>query len=134
MHNIAWKVSKNGVFPGPYFPTFGMNKDRYRVSHRMQSECGKIRTRKNSVFAHFSRSVIHSLHLATLSLQYLIIAKTNWTSNHFPNILRHFDVCQTSLSPQVKRWEVITYKYGIYELPHELPNDLRIRISGNQEK
>ena len=27
------------------------------VSLRIQSECGKVRTRKNSVFGHFSRSV-----------------------------------------------------------------------------
>ena len=25
---------------------------------------------------------------------------------------------QIFLSPQVKRWEIITYKHGIYELPH----------------
>ena len=30
------------------------------------------------------------------------------------------------LSPQVKRWAIITYKHGIYDLPHELPSDLRI--------
>ena len=29
---------------------------------------------------------------------------------------------QIFLSPQVKRWAIITYKHGIYELPHELPN------------
>ena len=29
----------------------------YAVSLRIQSECGKIRTRKNSAFEHFSRSV-----------------------------------------------------------------------------
>ena len=28
--------------------------------------------------------------------------------------------CQIFLSPQVKRWAIITYKYGINELPHEL--------------
>ena len=33
-------------------------------------------------------------------------------------------------SPQVKRWAIITYKHGIYELPHELPNDLRLSILG----
>ena len=27
--------------------------------------------------------------------------------------------------PQVKRWAIITYKHGIYELPHELSNVLR---------
>ena len=26
---------------------------------------------------------------------------------------------------------IITYKRGIYELPYELPNDLRLRTSGN---
>ena len=35
---------------------FGLNTERYWVSLRIQSECGKIRTRKNSVFGHFSRS------------------------------------------------------------------------------
>ena len=34
---------------------------------------------------------------------------------------------QIFLSPQVKRWTIITYKYGTYELPHELPNNLRLR-------
>ena len=52
----AWKVSKDGVFSDPYFPTFGLNTERYSVTLRIQSECGKTRTRKNSVFAHFSRS------------------------------------------------------------------------------
>ena len=29
---------------------------------------------------------------------------------------------QTFLSPPVKRWPIITYKHGMYELPHELPS------------
>ena len=33
---------------------------------------------------------------------------------------------QIFLSAQVKRWAIITYKHCIYELPHELPNDLRL--------
>ena len=48
--------------------------------------------------------------------------------NHFHNTLRLFDVYQTFLSPKVKRCAIITYKYGIYELPYELPNDLRLNI------
>ena len=41
--------------------------------------------------------------------------------------------CQTFFSPQVKQCKIITYNYGIYELSHELPNDLRneIKILGN---
>ena len=35
---------------------------------------------------------------------------------------------QIFLSPQVKGWAIITYKHGKYELPEELPNDLRLRI------
>ena len=38
---------------------------------------------------------------------------------------------QVLLSPQVKQRMIINYKHGIYELPHELPNDLRLRILGN---
>ena len=38
---------------------------------------------------------------------------------------------QIFLSPQMKRPSKITYKHGTYELPHELPNDLRLRILGN---
>ena len=39
-------MSKYRVFSGPYFATFGLNTERYRVSLRIQFECGKIRTRK----------------------------------------------------------------------------------------
>ena len=38
---------------------------------------------------------------------------------------------QIFLLPKVKRCMIITYKDGIYELPHELPNDLQLRILGN---
>ena len=41
---------------------------------------------------------------------------------------------QTFLSRQVKRWAIITYKHGIYELPHELANNLRLRKLGNIRK
>ena len=34
---------------------------------------------------------------------------------------------QIFFSPQVKRRAIISNKHGIYELPHELPNDLRLR-------
>ena len=33
-------------FSGPYFPVFGLNAERYGVSLRIQSKCGKMRTRK----------------------------------------------------------------------------------------
>ena len=38
---------------------------------------------------------------------------------------------QIFLSPQAKRWAIISYKHGIYDLPNELPNDLILRKLGN---
>ena len=38
---------------------------------------------------------------------------------------------QIFLSPQVKRCAIITYEHGIYELPQELPKNLRFRILCN---
>ena len=35
---------------------------------------------------------------------------------------------QSLLSPQAKQCAIITYKHGIYKLPHELSNDLQLRI------
>ena len=45
----VWKLSKYRVFPGPYFPVFGLLIP-------IQSEYRKIRIRQNSVFGHFSLS------------------------------------------------------------------------------
>ena len=60
----ACKLFKCGVLPGPYFlhfsgpyfPVFGPNMEMYSVNLRIQPKFRKIRTRKNSLFGHFSRS------------------------------------------------------------------------------
>ena len=51
----AWEVWKYGVISGQYFP-IELNTERYGVLG-IQSEYRKIRTRNNSVFGHFLRSV-----------------------------------------------------------------------------
>ena len=38
---------------------------------------------------------------------------------------------QVFVSLQVKQSEIISNKHGTYKLPHELPNELRLRILGN---
>ena len=38
---------------------------------------------------------------------------------------------QILLSPQVKRNVIISNKHGIYELPHELPNHVRLKYHKN---
>ena len=55
--NEFWKFNKEWdyvksvriwSFSGPYFPLFGLNKEIYGVNIRIQSECGKILTRKTA--------------------------------------------------------------------------------------
>ena len=59
---MTWKILhyvksvQKRSFVWSVLPAFGQNTDRYSVSLRIQSKCGKIRTRKNSVFGHFSRN------------------------------------------------------------------------------
>ena len=36
--NTVWKVSKYGVYSGPYFSLFGLNTEIYSVNLRIQSE------------------------------------------------------------------------------------------------
>ena len=55
----AWKVTKYGVISGPHFLVFGLNTEIYGVNPHIQSEYRKIRTRNNSVFGPFLRSVFH---------------------------------------------------------------------------
>ena len=51
-------------FSGPYFPAFGLNTERYGVSLHIQSECGKILTRKTpnkDTFHAVRRQEIHRI-------------------------------------------------------------------------
>ena len=41
---------------------------------------------------------------------------------------------QIFLSPWVKQSTIISNKSGVYELPQNLPNDLRLRTLGNKGK
>ena len=58
-------------------------------------------------------------------------AKGYSEENPFDNILRLLMFHKIFFSPQVKRWEVTSFKHGIYHLPHELLNELRLRNLGN---
>ena len=62
--------------------------------------------------------------------QYFLLLETTIIFMIFWNFLMFH---QIFLSPQVKWWAIITDKHGIYNLPHELANDLRHRILENYE-
>ena len=55
------KSPNTKFFSGLHFPAFGLNMERYSVALLIQSKCGKIRTRKNSVFGYFSHNVMNSV-------------------------------------------------------------------------
>ena len=57
--------------------------------------------------------------------------KEDFVDNHSQNIFRLSKFYQIFLSPHVKLCAIITYKPGLFELPHELANDLRFRILKN---
>ena len=61
----AWKVSQYGVFSGLYFSSFGLNTERYRISSY------SVRTRKNSVFGHFSGSKFSYLFIPFIPISHL---------------------------------------------------------------
>ena len=56
---------------GPHFPAFGLNTERYRVSLRIQSECGKMRTRitpdMDTFYAVFSKQIRQSESFITIA-------------------------------------------------------------------
>ena len=82
---------KNVQIRSFFWSVFSRIRTEYGVSLRIQSECGKTRTRKNSVFGHFSRSdgVIHSMHEELgkhKSLRNKIVVKEDDESRPFPNL------------------------------------------------
>ena len=48
-------------------------------------------------------------------------------------LLAFFMYYQIFYSQQVKQYAIITYKHDIYELPHELPNNIKLRILGKRK-
>ena len=77
-------MSKYGVFSGPYVPVFGLNTEIY-LNLRIQSEYRKMRTKKISVFGHFSRrgtvfTQRHCLHAEAESFTFFR------TDNNYGNI------------------------------------------------
>ena len=77
-------MSKYGVFSRPYFPVFAMNTEIYSVNLRIQSEYGKIRAKKNSVFGHFSLNKNYILFSLTCGLaNFLYLRKQKLSFRNF---------------------------------------------------
>ena len=83
LHHCVKSV-RIGSYSGPHFPAFGLNTERYSVSLRIQSECGKIRIRvtlntvtfhavRFRLFLRFIRLLIKALHFGKERLTLSII-------------------------------------------------------------
>ena len=57
-----WKVSKYGVFYGPYFPVFELNTENYGLNHLIESEFEKNGPRKTSYLDGFPSVGINLWH------------------------------------------------------------------------
>ena len=56
----------------------------------------------------------------------------HFVCSHDHIILRLFDTLPNfPFAASEAKSVILSNKYGIYDLPHELPNDLRLRILGN---
>ena len=67
-------------FSGPHFPAFGLNTERYGVSLRIQSECGKIPTRNTARLAR-----VDSHCKRACSAHCLILLANHYNSNDIVN-------------------------------------------------
>ena len=74
-YNLCVKSVQIWSFFWSVFSAFGLNADIYSVNCRIQPECGKIRTRKNTVFGHFSQSELSWDYVVQLFWRILIFAE-----------------------------------------------------------
>ena len=74
-------MSKYRVFPGPYFPVFGLNTEIQGVNLGIQSQYRKMRTRKTPYLDTF-----HAVIIAWLFIQY-VLSKKMLTENNINNYL-----------------------------------------------
>ena len=95
-------------YSGPYFPTFGLNTERYRVSLRIQSGCGKIRSispysvrmgentdQNNSEYGHFLHSgnllkiafFRNLVNITTSNIAWLYFSKSNCNQSRYYQVV-----------------------------------------------
>ena len=74
-------LAPNLEFSGLYFLVFGLNKEKYSVSLRIKSKCGKIRIRKTPNTDTFHAVPIRSLIHLSLKFHF-------YTFKKFPDVFR----------------------------------------------
>ena len=62
---IPWKVSKYGVFSGPYFPVFGLNTEIYGVNLRISRMQENTNQKKLHIWTLFTQCLLDFVHTQT---------------------------------------------------------------------
>ena len=89
------KSARIQSYSDPYFPTFGLNLERYGVSVLIQSKRGKIRTRITTNTDTFH--VVVTLLLKTLCLEQLLISpwvKSSFAAEAVENVVKALPLVQ----------------------------------------
>ena len=92
---------------GPYFPAFGLNTQRYGVSLRIQSECGKIRTRITP-----NTGIFHTVRVTEMILFASI--KATWRCLEDSSCRRRWTIFSRCIHKTNVCWEASQYHYTIW--------------------
>ena len=96
-------------FSGSYFRAFGLYAERNGVRRRdFQPECGKIRTRKNSVFGHFSRCAlvnVVSIYHMVFYIFHLTVRDQIWRGIHLCQTFQNINILIFSTKVLQKEFE-----------------------------
>ena len=87
-------------FSGQHFPAFGLNAERYGVSLHIQSECGKIRTRKTPNTVTFHVVLFNEMNAQILSKRSL--PPLIFLSKHFQPLSLSLRKCTLLLGFQLR--------------------------------
>ena len=130
---VNYSYKREGYFPKTEFvcPTPKLKKTmrmhRLLVQLRSQISCC------NFTYNIWSHNMIFMKGLwMSIECLFNVFQKRMFETRIMDKIFSDFLILyQIFFTPHVKRSVIISNKHGMYELPHELPNDLRLRILGN---
>ena len=135
-YTTVWKVSKYGVYSGPYFPVFGLNTEIYRVNLLIQSEYRKIRTRKNSAFGHFSHSASFDL-VHFVKLEIVLRLNVKLMEKHSQNNILHVilltlkKLCRLKAPPKRKLYRNY-WNYKAFD-EDDFNKNLKLKLNSSKE-
>ena len=104
-------MSKYGVFSGPYFPAFGLNREMYRVNLRVQLNAGKYGPKKTPYLDTFQAV------MGTYSASSKTLELTTDTSNTLYSTLKR--IAKLTECILTKTMYVLTVEFQGYRIAHE---------------